>query len=68
MNVEDLINFLKKHPDAEVAFFDDNADEYGDFGGNVVINVDYIDSSPLEEDETYIYIYSNDGLKITGSV
>jgi hypothetical protein len=30
MNVEDLINLLEKHPNSKVAFFDDNADEYGD--------------------------------------
>jgi hypothetical protein len=68
MNVKDLINLLEKHPNAQVAFFDDNADEYGDFGGDVEIFVDDIDSWPLEDNETYIYIRSSVDLKITDSV
>ncbi len=68
MNVEDLINLLEKHPNAQVAFFDDNADEYGDFGGDLEIFVDGIDSSPLEDNETYIYVCSSVELKITDSV
>lgn len=50
---------MEKHPNAQVAFFDDNADEYGDFGGDVEIFVDGIETWPLEENESYIYINSS---------
>ena len=68
MKVNQLKLILEKYPDAEVGFFDDNADEYGDFGGDVEIFVDDIDSWPLEDNETYIYIRSSVDLKITDSV
>ena len=68
MNVENLIKILEKHPNAKVAFFDDNADEYGDFGGDVEIFVDGIETYPLEDNESYIYINSSVELKITDSV
>ena len=68
MNVENLIKILEKHPNAKVAFFDDNADEYGDFGGDVEIFVDGIETWPLEDNESYIYINSSVELKITDSV
>ena len=67
MNVENLIKLLEKHPNAKVAF-DDNADEYGDFGGDVEIFVDGIETYPLEDNESYIYINSSVELKITDSV
>ena len=68
MNVENLIKILEKHPNAKVAFFDDNANEYGDFGGDVEIFVDGIETWPLEDNESYIYINSSVELKITDSV
>jgi len=68
MNVKNLINLLEKRLNSKVAFFDDNADEYGDFGGDVEIFVDGIETWPLEENELYICINSSVELKITDSV
>jgi|TARA_Y100000310_G_C20293491_1_gene628294 hypothetical protein len=68
MKVNQLKLILEKYPDAEVGFFDDNADEYGDFDGDVLINIDRIDTYPLTEDEKFIYILPDVEIKITDSV
>ncbi len=68
MKVNQLKLILEKYPDAEVGFFDDNADEYGDFGGDVFIDIDKIDTYPLDEGEKYFYILPDVEIRITDSV
>ena len=68
MKVKELKQLLEKYPEAEVGFFDDNADEYGDFGGDVFIDIGEVKTHPLDDGENYIYVLPNVEIKITDSV
>ena len=68
MKVKELIKFLEDYPEAEIGFFDDNADEYGDFDGEVFIGLEKIETQPIDESENYLYLLPNPEAKITDNV